>query len=234
MLNSLGVDLVIAITKCDEEEIDENGEGKVSRAFKRELIAEGINNNVYEVSTVGDTLELNQLVEWSSSSLDNEDLKRAFIGAQKRNIPLKDKEANTIVYACAASAGTLAGANPFPLSDTLVITPIQLTMAVKLSKIYGFDNLGQSTMSLLKTQLLSLLGRQLAASLTKLIPFVGQLINAGVAGGITAGLGFALQQMYRSAYLEYLETGKEPNWVELFSLLDLTSIINNSKVKDNM
>lgn len=231
-LSSLGIKLAIVITKCDEEEIDENGQGKTSQIFKNELINAGIKNNAYETMTVGDdTLELNQLLDWSSQSLSNDDLKRAFIGAQIKNIPLKDQEANTIIYSCSASAAAAAGLNPLPLSDALIITPIQIGMAVKLAKIYSIDSLGRNAMALLKTQLLSLLGKQLAASLTKFIPVVGQLINAGIAGGLTVALGFALQKIYSSAYLEYLETGKEPNWVHLFESIDLMQIVKDAKTK---
>lgn len=232
LLQELGINLAIVITKCDEEEIDDNDQGVTSREYRRVLLENDIKNNVFETMTQGDgILELNELVEWSSLSLNDDDLRRAFIGAQISNIPLKDQEAASYIYKYSASTAAAAGLNPIPVSDALLITPLQLKMAVELAKIYGIDNLGQHTITLLKTQLLSLIGKQLAASLTKLIPFIGQLINAGVAGGITIGLGFGLQQLYRSAYLEYLETGKEPDWAILFKSLDLISLIQNVKTK---
>ena len=90
-----------------------------------------------------------------------------------------------------------------------------------------FRSLNDSILSLLKAQIVTLIGRQLAASLTKLIPIIGQIVNAGVAGGITFSLGYALKQAYMQSYIALLENGKEPDWVKVFNNIDLTSIIKS-------
>ncbi len=90
-------------------------------------------------------------------------------------------------------------------------------MAASLAKIYGIDSIGEIAVSMLKGQIISLMGRQLAASLTKLIPVLGQFINAGVAGVITGGLGLALIEVYERAIEGYLKTGRAPDWTKLLS-----------------
>ena len=227
-LNKLGLSLAIVFTQCDTDEVDSNDNGLTALAFKKELKSHGIKNLCFETMTIGDDhLQIDELLEWSAESLNDDDLRAAFIGSQKLNISLKDSEAmKAIGFATAAAAGA-AGINPIPMSDSVAIVPIQMTLAVRLAKIYGFNSLGEHVMTLLKTQVVSLVGRQMAASLTKLIPAVGQIINAGVAGAITGGLGYALQSIYRSAYIKYLEDGKEPDWMDLFAHLDLFSSIKN-------
>lgn len=219
--------IAIVITQCDTEEIDENGNGKVSASYKKVLKEESINYDVFEVITLDNqenTLELDKLIEWSSKSLPQEQIRQAFIAAQKYNIELKNKEADTLIYTLSATCALSAGANPFPMSDAAIIAPQQIALAVKLANIYGFNGVQTQVTSILKSQVVSLVGRQLAASLTKFIPLVGNLINAGVAGGITLGLGNALKALYHKAYLELLETGKLPDWVKLFNDLELDKL----------
>lgn len=227
-LNNLGVDLAIVFTKCDTEEVDDNDEGVTSKIFKEILTKEGINSShIFETIAEGEeSLELNKLIEWSVNRLTNDDLRAAFIGAQKKNITLKNSEANKIINLASIAAAGAAGLNPFPLTDSVILLPIQTGLAVKLASIYGFTSLGENALNLLKTQVVSLIGKQLAASLTKLIPIVGQFVNAGVAGGLTLGLGYGLKALYGSAYLDYLETGKEPDWAYLFNGLNLESLFS--------
>ena len=228
LLNEHGVDLAIVFTQCDNEEVDDDNNGKTSAEFRKIIISNGLNNKIFETMTVGEeTLQINDLIEWSTESLKDDDLRAAFVGAQKQSIELKNKEANTAIKIATAAASTAAGLNPFPLSDSLALIPIQMGLAVKLANIYGFTSLNDSILSLLKAQIVTLIGRQLAASLTKLIPIIGQIVNAGVAGGITFSLGYALKQAYTQSYIALLENGKEPDWVKVFNNIDLTSIIKS-------
>ena len=218
--------LALVITQCDAEEINENGEGVTSLAFRKVLKEAGISNNVFETSaTIEENLQLDALIEWSTNSLPNEKLKDAFIGAQISNIELKDKQASAAILYASAAAGAAAGLNPVPMSDALAIVPIQMAMAARLAQIYGFNALGNSVLGLLKAQVVSLVGRQVAASLTKLIPVLGQMINAVTAAGITNGLGYALKHTYRTAYVETLKTGTPPDWAALFAKIDIFSYI---------
>ena len=55
-----------------------------------------------------------------------------------------------------------------------------------------------------------MVGKAAAAGLTKLIPVLGQLINATVAGGLTYGFGAAITEANAKALDEFLKTGKMP------------------------
>jgi uncharacterized protein (DUF697 family) len=172
------------------------------------------------------------LLNWSVESLSNEDLRQAFIGAQRHSLGLKRQKAYAIVTTFSVSAAATAGANPFPLSDSALIVPQQIAMAASLSKIFGFDSLGNQIVNLLKSQLVTIIGKQMATSLTKLIPVVGQFVNAAVAGVLTGGLGIALIEIYSKAYQDYLDTGKIPDWAGLFSGFDDAFRTGLSKWKD--
>lgn len=219
-------DLAIVITQCDSEELNDQDEGVTSLELKAVLRNAGIKNKVFETSaTLEAKLELDKLIEWSTESLPTEKLKDAFVGAQRSNMELKDRKADEAILIAAGLAATAGGVNPIPISDALVIAPIQMALAARLAQIYGFNALGESFVSLLKAQVVNLIGKQVAASLTKLIPIFGQIINAATAGALTTGLGYALKYIYRAAYEEALVTGKAPNWSVLFGNLDVLSFI---------
>lgn len=228
-LQELGVNLAIVFTKCDHDELDEKGEGKTAKAFKNILSEENITASVFETmaESIEDKLDLDFLIEWSMEKLPTDKLKESFVAAQKHNLPLKDSSADKIIYAASSAATLAAGANPLPLSDALILTPIQVGMAASLAKNYGFDGLGTSAIALLKTQVVSMVGKQMAASLLKLIPGVGNAINGGVAAALTVGMGFGMKHLYRNAYIYYLDNGKEPEWAILFKETDFTSFIKD-------
>jgi len=225
-LKGRGLKVGIVITQCDTEEVNEKDEGITSLEFRRVLKENSIHDPVFETSTeINDGLQLDALIEWSSEILPDDGLREAFVGAQKNNIGLKVKKAKAAILAASGAAASAGGINPVPLSDSAVIVPVQTALAVRLAKIYGFNATTNAAMALLKSQLVSLAGRQLAASLTKLVPVVGQLINASVAGAITAGFGFALNEVYKNAYIQVLETGEAPDWAKLFDSIDISGFI---------
>ena len=229
-LQSRNANLAVVITQCDDEEIDDNNEGVTSKAFKKVLKDEGIDSRVFETSAMNtDSLELDSLVEWSVDSLPDEKLRDAFVGAQKTSVSLKEKEARNAIAMASSAAAAAAGVNPFPMSDSVALMPIQMALAARLANIYGFKALDTAAMALLKSQLLSMLGKQMAASLLKLIPVLGQVINGAVAAAITAGFGYALNSAYKSAYIKLLETGEMQNWTKLFEKVDFLHYIKREK-----
>jgi uncharacterized protein (DUF697 family)/GTP-binding protein EngB required for normal cell division len=212
----------IVFTQCDNDPLDDDGKGKGAEAFRKALKENGLNLPTFETCSTDRELplDLEGLLEWSSESLSNEELRQSFIGAQRHSIQLKKKKAYKLVVTFSTTAAATAGANPFPLSDAALLVPQQIAMAVSLSKTFGFDSLGEQISTLLKSQLVSIIGKQLAASLTKFIPVFGQIVNAAVAATLTGGMGIALIEIYAKAYSTYLDTGKLPDWSILFSNFD--------------
>lgn len=227
-LGNLGISLFIVFTKCDEDSQDDNGNGVTSDAFKRTLKDNGITNfGIYEVSTEGNcTFQLDDLLKASANSLKNKELKNAFIASQLHNLSLKRDDASVIIHAASAAAGG-AAAIPIPMADAPILISIQMGMALKLASIYGFSTLGESAGALLKTQIISLLAKQVAASMVKFIPILGSIVNATVAVSFTEALGWGLVKIYENVVEEYLKTGEEPQWAKIFSSDILIDILKN-------
>lgn len=102
-------------------------------------------------------------------------------------------------------------------------------MCMRIAHIFKFDAMGEGVTALLKQQVISLVGKQLAASLTKFIPVVGNIINAGVAGTLTFALGATMIEIYSKAYIEYLDNGKLPDWTVVFSAGKFFEIFSKNK-----
>lgn len=219
----LDIPVAVVLTQCDAEPIDDQGNGKTSQEFRKVLRDNGVNCQVFETCANNPThdpelkLDLEELIIWSSTSLSDDALRQSFIAAQIASLSIKRSEAMNIIMTYSITTATSAGLNPVPMSDAVLIVPQQVTMAASLAKLYNFDSMGEIAVSMLKGQILSLVGRQLAAGLTKFIPVLGQLINAAVAGTITGGLGLALVEVYERATDSYLKTGKSPDWAKLLS-----------------
>lgn len=231
-LSALGLKLAVVFTKCDSDELDDDGKGKTAEQFRRVLKEDGIKVNTYEtMANQAEPLELNELLNWSFENLPSDELKAAFVSAQKGNLGLKRAEAEKHIKLASGTAAAAVGVNAIPMSDAVILMPIQTALAIDIAKLYGFNSLGNQTLALMKSQVLSLLGKQLATSLLKFIPVVGQVVNAGVAGGLTLALGYSLLNLYESAFNHYLETGKEPDWVFYFSKIDLESMLKKFMTK---
>ncbi|WP_217516954.1 GTPase [Vibrio metschnikovii] len=224
----LRANLAIVFTQCDNDELDSNNNGMISAEFRKLLSIKGIQAPCFETMIGDDTLQLDELLVWSENSLPEDSLKDYFVGAQKANRHLKDERAEKIIGLSSAAAAAVAGANPIPASDSVILIPIQMSMAISIANIYGFSDMKSATLSLMKSQIISLLGKQLASSFLKLIPGFGQLINAGVAGSLTFALGYGLKEVYTKAYDHLLETGENPDWLELFELADFKSFAKKS------
>ena len=229
--------IAIVFTKCDSDEELPNGRGKEATEFKRVIEKDIDGLRFFETCAEKEDipLDLEDLMEWSVESLPNNQMRESFITAQKISIKSKRKIAYGIVTAASATTAAAAGLNPFPLADTLLIVPQQLAMAVGLSKLFMFDSMTETAGNVLKTQILAIAGRQLAASFLKLVPVVGQVVNAAVAGAITYGLGMSLTEAYSNAYERYLETGELPDWAAIFSseifVKNIFSFFNEFKSK---
>ena len=212
----------VVFTQCDNDEEGFDGKGKTAIEFTK-IIHEKI-ANIACFETCGDPnaklkLDLEELIQWSQEALPNDQLRESFVAAQLASIDAKKKEANTIIEIAAASAAAAAGLNPVPLSDALLLAPIQLGMCLKIGHIF-FGSI-EGLKSLMQTQIMSILGKQLAASLTKLIPVLGNIVNASVAGALTYALGCAITEVYVKAYEDMLKTGEIPDWIKIFNSFDL-------------
>lgn len=221
----------VIFTQCDNDEEAENGKGKEALCFS-EIISKEIPNLMYFETCASDIklgLDLEKLINWSVEALPNDQLRRSFIQAQKVSIAAKKTQAYKVVKLTTTTTAATGLFNPIPLSDALVIAPQQLAMCISITDIFWMNTgLSSSVSEILKTQIVSLLGKSTAASLSKFIPIFGQIVNGVVAGGLTFALGAALIEANAAALEEFLNTGKQPDWFAIFSSASFISTVKNA------
>jgi uncharacterized protein (DUF697 family)/GTP-binding protein EngB required for normal cell division len=128
--------------------------------------------------------------------------KDAFRIAQRLNLPWKREMARPII-ATAAAAAAGAATVPLPVSDALTLAPIQLTMMGRIAAIYDLEVKTMLSAGALAQFGVQVAGRALATSFLKLIPGAGVVVNAAVAGALTAATGESWMKI-----CELLHTGK--------------------------
>jgi uncharacterized protein (DUF697 family) len=115
---------------------------------------------------------------------------------------VREKRAQSIILAAAASAA-LAGAQPVPsVPDSAVIAPLQISMIVGLAFLHGADPKQLNGMKLVGPILASVGGRLIFQQLLKVVPGVGSVLGAGVAGLITLSLGQTYHHLLKQGKIE--------------------------------
>ncbi len=210
--------LCVVFTKCDED--DENG--STAQAYKNVLYEHCPSVECFETSNLPDLpLDLYKLIDWSATSIDEEDLKNNFIASQFIDLDRKKESAKEIIKAsCAAAAA--AGAIPFPFADSAVLVPIQVKMIGNIIDIFGVSNLAAISKTVISDVIISQLGRSVAKSLVAMIPVVGtlfnvatSLVNAAVASSITAAIGYSISEICYNNVKKYLN-GEDVYWDKIF------------------
>jgi uncharacterized protein (DUF697 family) len=144
----------------------------------------------------------------------------AFDAAQAVDFSIKAKKAQAIIVGAAASAAAI-GAIPIPFSDSVLLTPLQMTMVASIGLIYGFGSDPGSMTALIGGSIAPLaaesVGVSLAGNLFKLFPGVGSvvggMIEGGVAATVTATIGYAFQRAFHQLALMKAK-GQQPISVE--------------------
>lgn len=184
----------VLVTKIDE--LDENQ----LEEFTNKINGELHNVPVFRLSNDNNELiqkfcDWDNLIEWSMNNLD-EIFKDRFVAGLRLGLEAKRKQAN-IVIGVAVTAAAGVAASPIPFSDSALLVPIQTTMIIKILGIYGIKISDSTIVSLTGSVAVSAFGKAMAGNLLKFIPglgtVVGDIINAGVASGITGSLGKSLE-----------------------------------------
>lgn len=148
--------------------------------------------------------------------------KAAFAAAQKINRDLNKMAADEYVIA-ASTAAAAASVIPIPFADMATLAPIQASMLVGVSNAFGLTLERPQVMQLLTTVLgclaLSVAGGWALGNLLKFIPgpgtAIGAVLNAGMAGAMTQGLG----KTYIKFIYTFIETnGRVPTANEVFEI----------------
>jgi uncharacterized protein (DUF697 family)/GTP-binding protein EngB required for normal cell division len=135
---------------------------------------------------------LEELVRTTDDVLP-EAVRRAFVNAQGVVIELKADQARALVIAASAAAAAAAAA-PVPLSDAMLLKPIQLGMLAGITAVFGLELSKDQTRGLLQAAVgqgaIEQAGKRLVKELGARVPG-GNVINAAVAAGLTGALGEA-------------------------------------------
>ncbi|MEY8444004.1 hypothetical protein AALA52_07100 [Lactococcus ileimucosae] len=98
----------------------------------------------------------------------------------------KVQKVRTTIHGASLTAAGV-GALPLPIADALILVPIQLRMLRKIYKIYGEKFNDKFVVNFIRVTLIPYIGR----SLSRLIPGVGNVINASIAAAITEAIGWS-------------------------------------------
>ena len=169
-----------------------------------------IEDNLVELKPKGAEELLEETYKYMSEGRRNA-IKKAQTAVLKDRIEAMSKEADVLTNWYAAGAAAI-GATPLPFADSLALAALQTKMVVDINTIYRVDA-GTHTFTDIAAALITITGvaqvGKLAAGLLKVIPVIGWTANAGVAAGITKGIGFS--------YSEYLKNNinKETGEIKL-------------------
>ena len=192
------VPVILVLTQCID---DQRASALEQTIAGEELPIEGspVRTLARERTVAGHTIPprgLEELVERTDDILP-EAVRRAFTNAQGVVIRLKANQARAVVGASSVAAAGI-GAVPIPVPDAAVLMPVQLGMLASINAIFGMDMGSDRAVNLIRGLVgqggVTLVGRQIAANLLKVIPGVS-LINASVAAALTAALGEAYIQL---------------------------------------
>jgi uncharacterized protein (DUF697 family)/GTP-binding protein EngB required for normal cell division len=192
------VPVILVLTQCIDEERAAALE-RVIAAEKLPIEGSPIRTLARERTVAGHTIApcgLEELVERTNDILP-EAVRRAFTNAQGVVIRLKANQARAVVGASSIAAAGI-GAVPIPVPDAAVLMPVQLGMLASINAIFGMDMGSDRAVNLIRGLVgqggVTVVGRQIAANLLKVIPGVS-VINASVAAALTAALGEAYIQL---------------------------------------
>jgi uncharacterized protein (DUF697 family) len=100
----------------------------------------------------------------------------------------KDRAADEMIRLCSVAAAA-AAAQPVPLLDLVLITPIHLALVQAMARIHGYSLDARAARELLGTLGASLVSQRLAVSALKLFPLMGLLAAASMAYALTQAIG---------------------------------------------
>ena len=106
---------------------------------------------------------------------------------------------NGIIHSASAAAAVIGGGlAQVPTSDSLIITPIQLTMAVSLGKVFGITLDQSAAKATVASATATAVGRAASQVLIGWLPGVGNIINATTAATITEAIGWTMAKEFES------------------------------------
>ncbi len=117
--------------------------------------------------------------------------------ASKEVLEQLDKEADRIITTAATSAGTAVFTNPVPVSDFLILVPIQIGMIIKLGAIYGETIDKKSAVEIVTTLGAGVATRVIFQTVVSWVPGIKNALGPPVASAATYGIGRAAKRYFK-------------------------------------
>lgn len=117
---------------------------------------------------------------------------------RSRALGPRNVKAQAIIAAAAVAAGAIAAANPIPVADAILITPVQAAMVVALTVLYGQPITLKTAGGLVAAGLAGVTGPIIVQQLLKFIPLAGPILGATAAALMTAAIGEAVLALLKS------------------------------------
>lgn len=106
---------------------------------------------------------------------------------------------NGIIHSASVTAAAVGGGlAQLPTSDNVIITPIQLTMAVALGKVFGITLDQSAAKAAVASAAAATVGRTASQVMLGWFPGVGNLVNATTAAAITEAIGWIMASEFES------------------------------------
>ncbi len=170
-----------------------------------------------------------ELHAWSFDHL-MESRQDAFVVSCRRGFDEKDKLAKKWIAAAATTAAT-ASFSPLPFSDTLLITPVQLTLFARLLLLWNMTDFEKLLDTTFAENIRTALAGPQVGNLIKLIPVIGDIIssqkNADVSNKLIYISGMALNRSCRLILEKQLSGSLTPAVVQ--ELLSSNTIISTAQ-----
>ena len=135
-----------------------------------------------------------------------EAVRHAFTAKQRVNLEIKRDDAKLLIQATAVGAAGVA-ISPIPLSDVVVLVPMQAGMVVGIAKIYGYDITTERAKEVLWVAGGGIVLRYAFQTLVKFLPGLGSIIGPAIAYGGTVAIG--------EAAIMYFESGMKASPAEI-------------------
>lgn len=126
--------------------------------------------------------------------------------AVKRSGPVKEikeliskKDYNScqvIIHGAAVACGSIGAVPKIPLSDSVLITPIQIGMLISLGGVFNMKLTKSAASSILGSCASAIAGRNLSQLTVGLIPGIGNAVNATTAASLTEAIGWMFVRNY--------------------------------------
>jgi uncharacterized protein (DUF697 family) len=154
---------------------------------------------------------LERIMSMSTEWLNVKHLERPS-GTVKKGVPLdteKKVKCHAIIHAAASAAGGVgAGIAQIPLSDNVVIAPIQIGMIVSLGAVFGIKVTNTMAKGIATTFAAGYIGRGVSQVLLGWVPVLGNAVNMTTAAGITEAVGWVAVKHFEDIHRQTKQNDK--------------------------